>query len=247
MLCEKFDARANAIKTLVLDPLADSPALLPEEKAALMSPVKAVQQMQSEARGSLKSTIVDLSRFDSSANGVATSRCGDVKRDEAGAKLGVKPLTTVQKLKRMFGKTLVGIGDADDDLNTGQGERESTDVLGRDTGCVVHRELEVIIISGEHMPKMDLIGSCDAYCSLHYAGQHYKTTVQSNTYSPNWAEESFAFNVALKAQNSSSRTPREVVYSLSSSQDLVIHVFDYDLVGKDDKVGDALITAEESF
>ena len=87
--------------------------------------------------------------------------------------------------------------------------------------------------------ERDLIGSCDAYCSLHYAGQHFKTSVQSNTYSPNWAEEIFSFNLTLISQNSSS------LYS--SSQDLVIHVFDFDILGRDDKVGDALITAEESF
>ena len=40
MLNEKFDRVANRVRSFVLDPLADSPALLPEEQALLRSAVR---------------------------------------------------------------------------------------------------------------------------------------------------------------------------------------------------------------
>ena len=55
-------------------------------------------------------------------------------------------------------------------------------------------ELMVTIQSARHLPKMDVIGTCDSFCVVEWQGQKFQTTVKKNSYSPDW-NETFAFPV----------------------------------------------------
>eukprot|EP00960_Hanusia_phi_P072541 767811-Hanusia_phi.AAC.2 len=40
-----------------------------------------------------------------------------------------------------------------------------------------------------HLPKMDMMGTCDAFCVVRYSGEERKSSVKKNTYSPDWGEQ----------------------------------------------------------
>eukprot|EP00802_Teleaulax_amphioxeia_P008397 Tamp_08406.p1 GENE.Tamp_08406~~Tamp_08406.p1 ORF type:complete len:694 (+),score=111.52 Tamp_08406:75-2084(+) len=84
------------------------------------------------------------------------------------------------------------------------------------------------VMSAQHLPSMDLFGSCDGLVEIDWDGQKVKTTAKKNTYSPEWNEEfTFAF-------------PSEKV------GDLVLAVKDWDqtAVVSYDHVGEAVIKGE---
>jgi len=54
----------------------------------------------------------------------------------------------------------------------------------------------VRILAARNLPKMDMFGSCDAFCELLYQGQKFVSSVKKNTYSPAWGE-TFSFNFHL--------------------------------------------------
>jgi len=65
--------------------------------------------------------------------------------------------------------------------------------------AVQAKGLEVKVICARHLPKMDLMGSCDAFVELDWPNQrqHFASTVKKNTLSPDWGETfTFDFNVA---------------------------------------------------
>ena len=70
--------------------------------------------------------------------------------------------------------------------------------------------MEVTIISARHLPKMDLMGTCDGFCEVEWQGKQATTKVKKNTYSPDWDQTfDFAFRSAPLG-------------------DMVIHVKDWD-------------------
>ena len=86
-------------------------------------------------------------------------------------------------------------------------------------------ELMVTIESARHLPKMDVMGTCDAFCELEWQSQKYKTTVKKNSYSPDW-NETFAFPV------------KNISAGVSS---LTVVVMDWDMMSKSDLVGEVVI------
>lgn len=80
--------------------------------------------------------------------------------------------------------------------------------------------LRVGICGAEHLPKMDLLGTCDAYVVLKIGRKEFKSKTVTNTYSPVWNEE-FEFHL-------DSSYDREV---------LSLTVFDWDRNTKDDVIG----------
>ena len=54
--------------------------------------------------------------------------------------------------------------------------------------------LRVVIKNVRHLPKMDVLGTCDPYVVLSFGNQKYQTSTKYNTYNPDYEEE-FLFNV----------------------------------------------------
>jgi hypothetical protein len=88
------------------------------------------------------------------------------------------------------------------------------------------RRLEVTVVRGRHLPKMDSIGTIDAYCDVQFAGSEYRTGTRKNTYSPDW-DEKFVFDVAEVTEKPG---PLRIV------------VMDWDMVGQNDKVGEIVVS-----
>jgi hypothetical protein len=89
-------------------------------------------------------------------------------------------------------------------------------------------ELIVTVESARHLPKMDVMGTCDAFCEVEWQGQKYKTTVKKNSYSPEW-NETFAFPV---------KSISACVSSLS------VLVMDWNMMSKSDLVGEVVIRGD---
>jgi hypothetical protein len=80
--------------------------------------------------------------------------------------------------------------------------------------------LQVRLVSASHLPKMDLLGTCDAYVVLKVGSKEFKSKTVMNTYSPVF-DEVFTF-------------------ALDSSEDnaeLTLTVFDWDKNTADDIIG----------
>jgi hypothetical protein len=194
--------------------------LLPEEQEFLLSPIKPLSRDQLAAEA-------------------ASPRANIAVMAAKGKR--ASEMTTTEKLKCMFGKAVVGLEKYDvqdlaahDNVYDGHAHHENE----LHWGGVSDRELEIIVVSGNHMPKMDMMGKIDPYMMLHYAGQKTQTSVQSNTFTPSWGEI-FTFRVALN--HNSSDDDSEVVSAL---QHLTLRLFDHDILGKDDKVGDGFVSGQ---
>jgi Ca2+-dependent lipid-binding protein len=85
----------------------------------------------------------------------------------------------------------------------------------------------VKVVEGKHMPKMDAFGKCDAYCILSTGGGgRAQTTAKKNTYSPVWGED---FELSVE----------------HARAELVVSVYDWDLTGKDDYIGNCHVPIEQ--
>ena len=93
------------------------------------------------------------------------------------------------------------------------------------------RRVEVTILNGAHLPKMDTIGSIDPYCEVEFGGTMYKTSVKKNTYSPTW-DEALMFDV------------EDVTVDPGP---LRITLMDWDRVGASEKVGMVVIPAPKMY
>ena len=93
--------------------------------------------------------------------------------------------------------------------------------------------MEVTVRSARSLPKMDLLGSCDAFCELEWLGQKFKTSVKKNTYSPEW-HETFTFNYVF---------PTTGLQEWAEASKLRITVSDWDLLGDADYIGSSLVPA----
>ena len=91
--------------------------------------------------------------------------------------------------------------------------RESSSVLQ------LPYRIRVTLKGASHLPKMDTLGSIDAYCVLTLGGQEFRSATCKNTYEPDWKEETFELSVS------------------SRSQSLEIKVMDWDRGSKDELCG----------
>lgn len=73
--------------------------------------------------------------------------------------------------------------------------------------------LRVTIISASHLPKTDLYGSCDPYCTASFEDGFVtvKTEVKKNTLNPNWNE-----TFLLPVQNPTGQVLKLVTYDWNS-------------------------------
>eukprot|EP00961_Rhodomonas_salina_P270301 3651460-Rhodomonas_salina.1 len=78
-------------------------------------------------------------------------------------------------------------------------------------------QVEVLVLGAKHLPKKDILGTCDPYLVLKYAGRDAKTSVQKGTFEPTW-EERFLLNVI-------------------PNRELEVRCMDWDMFHKDDYVG----------
>jgi hypothetical protein len=92
----------------------------------------------------------------------------------------------------------------------------------------VERQVELTIKCARHLPKMDLMGTCDAFCEIEWQGKKQKTTVKKNSYSPDW-DETFSFSFD------------DISGAVS---DLSVVVMDWDMLTKADLVGKVVIPAD---
>ncbi|KAJ1476106.1 hypothetical protein T484DRAFT_1908570, partial [Baffinella frigidus] len=90
------------------------------------------------------------------------------------------------------------------------------------------REVEVTVVESHHLPKKDLMGKCDAFCIVEFAGQTWKTSVKQKSYEAEW-NEAHVFSVP-----DASAAPGE----------LRVTVKDDDMVTGSDLVGEVVIGAD---
>lgn len=50
------------------------------------------------------------------------------------------------------------------------------------------KELDITVVSARHLPKMDLMGTCDPFVELRFCGQLKRTTTVINSYRADWNE-----------------------------------------------------------
>lgn len=92
--------------------------------------------------------------------------------------------------------------------------------------------LVVTVKNGAHMPKMDTIGKCDAYCALEWAQQTHETEPHLKTYMPEW-NKTFPFK------------PCEVRAVPAPVGEFALRVFDFDSVTDSELIGVAFVSAED--
>jgi hypothetical protein len=123
--------------------------------------------------------------------------------------------------------------------------RDNGESRGREGAGMGHEEaaalvrqavgLEVTIASARHLPKVDLLGSCDGYVGLEWRCQHqnFTTSVKKNTLSPDWGE-TFLFRFDKKAFESAQG---------SAAADLKLTVMDWNKLSHHAHIGDCVVEA----
>jgi hypothetical protein len=91
------------------------------------------------------------------------------------------------------------------------------------------KRLEVKILSGQDLPKMDLFGTIDGFCEIRFAFLTFKSTVKRNDPDPVW-NEVFHFDV------------EDSIYFCHPFR---ISVMDWDRTGKAECAGEVIITADD--
>ena len=79
--------------------------------------------------------------------------------------------------------------------------------------------INVLLKGARHLPKMDTLGSIDAYCVFTLGSQDFCSETCKYSHNPDWKEETFKFHVS------------------SRSQSLEIRIMDWDRGGKDELCG----------
>jgi len=95
---------------------------------------------------------------------------------------------------------------------------------GAAASCLV----EVTIVSLKHLPKADLVGSCDTYVAIQFLDHRAQTSVCQGSYDPDFVEN-FSFAV----------TDTHVDVGA-----LTMHVKDWDMATSDDSIGQVVLSAE---
>jgi Ca2+-dependent lipid-binding protein len=90
------------------------------------------------------------------------------------------------------------------------------------------RRLKLTLVSANHLPKMDMIGTIDPYAVISFEGMELRSKTVKNTYSPQW-EEAFHCNIGDVHKG--------------CSDDLRVTLMDWDAASKDDEVGSFTIPA----
>ena len=78
--------------------------------------------------------------------------------------------------------------------------------------------LQMTVILAQNLPKMDLMGSCDAFCKIDFCGRQHLTSVKKDSLSPEW-NETFDFDVT------------------TDCTDLCIKIFDWESILDSDYIG----------
>jgi hypothetical protein len=87
--------------------------------------------------------------------------------------------------------------------------------------------LELSIISALHLPKMDVFGTCDAFCEVTWMGAEYRTGIVKNSYNAEF-NDIFEFEMAEGER---------------VSENLYIVVKDWDRMGSNEVVGHVVVSA----
>ncbi len=90
------------------------------------------------------------------------------------------------------------------------------------------RQVRITLMSAGHLPKMDVMGSVDAYVVMFLGGREMRTKTIKNNYSPVW-DETFLWNVSDVEKG--------------CDEELRAVVMDWDATSKDDEVGSLTIPA----
>ena len=86
----------------------------------------------------------------------------------------------------------------------------------------------VVPKQAQHLPKMDLVGSVDPYVILRVGEEEHKSSTIKKNYNPEWKEE-FVFNISDK------------------EEELVLTLYDWDRMTKDDVIGCVSIKVHAGF
>lgn len=106
-----------------------------------------------------------------------------------------------------------------------------------EAGMIRHVTLGITVFNAAHLPKMDSLGKCDAFCTLEWAdGERFETKHQMKTYEPVW-EESYQFKPFTIVGASPPQIPPFSItlldFNSATSQDLFGSiVFEQDLMEK---------------
>ena len=90
--------------------------------------------------------------------------------------------------------------------------------------------LKVNVCSAMHLPKMDVIGTCDAFCEVRWQDQIFKSSVIKNSLNPTW-EETFTF-------------PFTKTDDLGALGDVTLVLMDWNMMSGNKEVGFATIGKE---
>jgi hypothetical protein len=129
-------------------------------------------------------------------------------------------------------------------------------------GHLRHVNVEVTLISGQSMPKMDVLGKCDAFCKLSFDKQFFESEVIKKSYEPGMCLHTHARCTCLCAWPSLLQHDARVPFLLCSHQpvwnqaftfsavvrpsstnvpDLDIQLFDFDSATAADEIGVATV------
>ena len=73
--------------------------------------------------------------------------------------------------------------------------KKATNTDGR-TRDPSKKQVEIMLVCARHLPKMDVMGTCDAYVVLRRGGTEFKSATKKNTYAPDFGER-FYFDVSI--------------------------------------------------
>jgi hypothetical protein len=102
-------------------------------------------------------------------------------------------------------------------------------------------KLNLVIHEARNLLPADFNGFSDPYCVINISGEEFRTKVKKKTLNPNW-EETFTIDIRESGYSS----PSLSVGSTSSSE-LQISIFDHDLIGKHEFLGQVVIADPKSF
>ena len=108
-------------------------------------------------------------------------------------------------------------------------------------------ELVVEVMSAKNLPKMDLLGTCDAFACVSFVGATHETHVEHNHLNPVW--EGKGGTPAFRFRLEGATAPRRLAVldgeRKARGACLVVHVWDWDRVSGNDLVGVAEMGSED--
>ena len=108
-------------------------------------------------------------------------------------------------------------------------------------------ELVVEVMSAKNLPKMDLLGTCDAFACVSFVGATHETHIEHNDLNPVWEGKggASAFRFRLEGATAPGRLAVLDGERKARGACVVVHVWDWDRMSGNDLVGVAEMGSED--